>query len=104
MNSWIADWPTYMISRFEAAEDGPWDELARQRLLMDSLFVQAGRAGSIGRIGPLQGLVFASRFKQMYLAGPPSWVQDTLAFLVAPTARLFDIHAYDRPAGAGPSR
>lgn len=89
--------PAYMISRFEAAEDGPWEELARKGQLPDMGFVQAARAGGLGRIGPIQGLVALSVHKQAYLPGAPIWVQDTLAFWVAPTARLFGVHAYYPP-------
>jgi len=93
----VSDRPAYMVSRFEAAEEGPWEELARKGLLPDMGFVQAERAGGLGRIGPVQALVYLSRSKQAYLPGPPIWAQDALAFLVAPTARLFGVHAYYPP-------
>lgn len=88
----------YMVSRFEAADDGPWEELARQGLLLDSSFVQIGRVGGMGGASRVQMIVFAGRFKTVgYLAGPPIWVQKATAFLVAPTARLFGVHAYYPP-------
>jgi mannose-6-phosphate isomerase-like protein (cupin superfamily) len=93
----VSDQPAYMISRFEAAEDGAWAELARKGLLPDMGFVQAARAGGLGRIGPIQGLVGLSIHKQAYPPGVPIWVQDALAFVVAPTARLFGVHAYYPP-------
>ena len=93
----VSDRPAYMVSRFEAAEDGPWEDLARRGLLPDMGFVQAERAGGLGRIGSLQALVYLSRSKQAYLPGVPIWAQDALAFLVAPTARLFGVHAYYPP-------
>ena len=94
--------PTYMISRFEPAEDGPWEELARAGLLLDSQFVQIGRVGGMGAVSPIQMMVFGSRFKTVgNLAGPPIWLQKTAAFLVAPTARLFGIRAYYPPRKPG---
>jgi len=69
----------------------------RQGLLVDSAFVQFDRAGGMGRVGIIQGLVFAGHFNQGYLPGLPVWVQDAMAFLVAPTARLFGVHAYYPP-------
>jgi mannose-6-phosphate isomerase-like protein (cupin superfamily) len=62
----VSDQPAYMISRFEAAGDEPWAELARKGLLPDMGFVQAARAGGLGRIGPIQGLVGLSIHKQSY--------------------------------------
>jgi hypothetical protein len=97
----VTDRPTYMISRFEPAEEGPWEELAREGLLLDSTFVQIERAGGLGRVSALQMLVFASRFKQGYPPEIPPWVVDTLAFLIAPTARLFGIHVYYPPPQKG---
>jgi len=95
------DHPAYMISRFEPAEDGPWDELAREGLLLDSQFVQIGRVGGLGAVGPIQMMAFGSRFKTVgNLAGAPIWLQKVAAFLVAPTARLFGIHAYYPPSAA----
>jgi mannose-6-phosphate isomerase-like protein (cupin superfamily) len=92
------DAPAYMISGFEPAEDGPWEELARAGLLLDSEFVQIGRVGGLGAVGPIQMMVFGSRFTTVAnLAGPPIWLQKAGAFLVAPTARLFGIHAYYPP-------
>lgn len=96
----VSDRPAYMISRFEAAEDGPWEELARSGRLPDMGFVQADRAGGLGRIGAIQGLVVLSVHKQSYLPWPPIWAQDALAFLVAPTARLFGVRAYYPPPDA----
>jgi len=93
----VSDRPAYMVSRFEAAEDGPWEDLAREGLLPDMGFVQADRAGGLGRIGPIQALVYLSRSKQAYVPDVPIWAQDALAFLVAPTARLFGVHAYYPP-------
>jgi mannose-6-phosphate isomerase-like protein (cupin superfamily) len=96
-----SDRPAYMISRFEAAEDGPWDDLARHGLLLDSQFVQVGRVGGMGGASPVQMIVFSGRFKGVgYLAGPPIWVQKATAFLIAPTARLFGVHAYYPPREA----
>jgi quercetin dioxygenase-like cupin family protein len=88
----------YMVSRMEAAADGPWNELAQRGLLVDSEFVQIGRVGGIGAPGPIQMLVFGNRFKYVgRLPGIPGWLQDTLSFLVTPTARLFGVHAYYPP-------
>lgn len=39
----VSDQPAYMISRFEPAEDGPWEKLTREGLLVDSQFVQVDR-------------------------------------------------------------
>jgi mannose-6-phosphate isomerase-like protein (cupin superfamily) len=97
-----SDRPAYMVSRFEPAEDGPWERLAREGLLLDSQFVQIGRVGGMGGASPVQMMVFASRFKTVgNLAGPPIWLQNAAAFLVAPTARLFGIHAYYPPREPG---
>jgi len=96
------DRPAYMVSRFEVAEDGPWEELARRGLLLDSSFVQIGRVGGMGGASPIQMLVFAGRFNTVgFLAGPPIWVQKATAFLIAPTARLFGVRAYYPPLEAG---
>lgn len=92
--------PVYMVSRFEPAEEGRWDELARKGLLVDSTFVQFERAGGLGRISPVQLIVFGSRYKQGYRPGLPIWLQDMVSFLVAPTARIFGVHAYYPPARA----
>lgn len=93
-----SDSPAYMVSRFEPAEDGPWEDLARAGLLLDSQFVQIGRVGGMGAVSPIQMMVFGSRFKTVgNLAGPPTWLQKAAAFLVAPTARLFGVHAYYPP-------
>lgn len=89
--------PVYMISRFEPAEDGPWEELARKGLLVDSEFVQLERAGGLGRVSTLQMMVFGSRFKQAYAPRLPTWIQDVVSFLVAPTARLMGFHSYYPP-------
>ena len=91
------DAQVHMISRFEPAEPGPWDELAHKGLLPDSQFVQIARAGGLGRVSPLQLIVFGSRFKQGYRPGIPTWIQDLTSFLVAPTARLFGYRAYYPP-------
>jgi len=93
----ISGKPVYMVSRFEPAEDGPWEDLARRGLLIDSEFVQFERVGGIGRVTPLQLVVFGSRFKQGYAPRLPTWIQDALSFLVAPTARLFGFHSYYPP-------
>lgn len=89
--------PVYMVTRFEPAEKGPWDELARRGLLIDSEFVQFDRLGGIDRVSLIQMMVFGSRFKQGYTAKVPTWIQDASSFLVAPTARLFGYHAYYPP-------
>jgi quercetin dioxygenase-like cupin family protein len=90
--------PAYMISRFEPSDDGPWEELAREGLLLDSEFVQFGRVGGMGAPGRVQTMVFGNRFTTTaYLAGPPIGIQRLAAFLVAPTARLFGIRAYYPP-------
>jgi mannose-6-phosphate isomerase-like protein (cupin superfamily) len=89
--------PVYMVSRFEAAGAERWDELAQKGLLIDSECVQFDRVGGIDRAGPIQMIVFGSRFKQGYMAGVPPWIQDAVSFLVAPTARLFGFHAYYPP-------
>lgn len=96
--------PVYMVSRFEPAEDGPWEDLARRGLLVDSEFVQFERAGGLGRLSALQMMVFGSRFKQGYAPGIPTWMQDAAAFLVAPTARLFGVHSYYPPGNFRDSR
>ena len=89
--------PVYMVTRFEAAVDGPWDELARKGVLIDSQFVQFDRLGGIDRVSVVQMIVFGSRFRQGYAGGVPTWIQDAFSFLVAPTARLFGYHAYYPP-------
>jgi quercetin dioxygenase-like cupin family protein len=89
--------PVHMVTRFESAEEGPWDDLARRGLLIDSQFVQLQRVGGIGRVSILQMIVFGSRFKQGYAPAIPTWIQDLISFLVAPTARLFGFHAYYPP-------
>ena len=90
--------PAYMISKFEPADDGPWEDLAREGLLLDSQFVQIGRVGGMGAASPIQMIVFGSRFTTVgNLAGPPIWLQKAVAFLVAPTARLFGVRAYYPP-------
>lgn len=89
--------PVYMVTRFEAAGDEPWEELARAGRLIDSQFVQLDRLGGIDRVSIVQMIVFGSRFKQGYGAHVPTWVQDAISFLVAPTARLFGLHAYYPP-------
>lgn len=93
----VADRPAHMISRFEPAHDGPWAQLAERGLLPDSTFVQIDRAGGLGRASPIQMLVFVSRHKQGYPPGLPIWAWDALAFLIAPTARIFGVHAYYAP-------
>ena len=93
----ISEPPADLVSRFEPSEDGPWEELARAGLLMDSQFVQFERSGGIGGVSPLQRIVFGSRFKQLYLAESPIWVQEVISFLVAPTARILGYHAYYPP-------
>jgi mannose-6-phosphate isomerase-like protein (cupin superfamily) len=89
--------PAHMISRFEAAEDGPWERLAEEGLLPDSTFVQIDRAGGLGRVSPVQMLVFGTRHKQGYPPRLPTWTWDAIEFLVAPTARLFGVHVYYPP-------
>ncbi len=87
--------PAHMISRIEAAGNQPWAALADKGLLLDSAYVQFDRVGGIGRFSNLQGLVFLSRFTTIgYRSNAPIWVQKTLAFVVAPTARLFGIRSY----------
>ena len=93
----VSSQPARMISRLQPAKDGPWEDLARRGVLIDSQFVQFERKGGLGRTSTLQGLVFLSRYKQGYLPGPPLWLQDTAAFLIAPTARLFGVRAYYPP-------
>jgi quercetin dioxygenase-like cupin family protein len=89
-----SDRPADMISRFEPAEDGPWEKLARAGLLLDSQFVQIGGVGGLGAVSRIQMMVFGSRFKTVgNLAGPPIWLQKAAAFLVAPKARLFGVRA-----------
>lgn len=89
--------PVHMVSRFEPAEEGPWDDLAQRGLLIDSQFVQLQRVGGIGRVSLLQMMVFGSRFHQGYAPAIPTSVQEVTSFLVAPTARLFGLHAYYPP-------
>jgi len=89
--------PVHIVSRFEPAEQGPWDDLARRGLLIDSQFVQLQRVGGIGHVSILQLVVFGSRFKQGYAPTIPTSIQDLISFLVAPTARLFGFHAYYPP-------
>jgi mannose-6-phosphate isomerase-like protein (cupin superfamily) len=89
--------PARIVTRFEPADDGPWDDLARRGLLIDSQFVQLQRAGGLGRVSVLQLIAFGSRFKQGYAAAIPMTLQDLVSFLVAPTARLFGLHAYYPP-------
>ena len=97
----VSSKPVHMVSRFEPAEVGPWTQLAHEGLLPDSTFVQLERAGGLGRVSSLQMIVFESRYKQGYAPGVPPWVQDVVSFLVAPTARLFGLHAYYPPRKAG---
>ena len=92
--------PVHMISRFEPAEDGPWERLAEEGLLPDSTFVQIDRAGGLGRVGPIQMLVFGSRHKQGYPPLLPAWVWDAVDYVIAPTARLFGVHVYYPPPRA----
>ena len=88
----------HMISRIEAAGKQPWANLAERGLLLDSAYVQFDRAGGLGRLSNLQALAFLSRFTTIgYRSDAPIWVQKTLAFLVAPTARLFGIRTYYPP-------
>jgi len=93
----VSGQPAHMISRFEAAEDGPWEQLAEEGLLPDSTFVQIERAGGLGRISPIQMLVFGTRHKQGYPPGLPTWAWDAIEFVIAPTARLFGMHVYYPP-------
>jgi len=93
----VAGRPAHLISRFEPADKGPWSELAQKGLLPDSTFVQIDRAGGLGRVSPIQMLVFGNRFKQGYPPGLPTWAWDAIEFLIAPTARLFGVHAYYHP-------
>ena len=92
--------PVHMISRFEPAEAGPWEQLAEEGLLPDSTFVQIDRAGGLGRVNPVQLLVFGSRHKQGYPPHLPTWAWDAIEFLVTPTARLFGWHVYYPPHGS----
>jgi mannose-6-phosphate isomerase-like protein (cupin superfamily) len=89
--------PARIVTHFEPAEDGPWEELARRGLLIDSQFVQLERTGGLGRVSVIQLIVFGSRFRQGYAAVVPTTLQDLVSFLVAPTARLFGLHAYYPP-------
>jgi mannose-6-phosphate isomerase-like protein (cupin superfamily) len=89
--------PVHIVTRLEPAEEGPWDDLAHRGLLIDSQFVQLQRAGGLGRVSVVQLIVFGSRFKQGYAPAIPAWLQDLISFLVAPTARLFGLHAYYPP-------
>jgi len=92
--------PAHMISRFEPAEDGPWERLAEEGLLPDSTFVQIDRAGGLGRVSPIQMLVLGTRHKQGYPPGLSTQAWDAIEFLIAPTARLFGIHVYYPPRGS----
>jgi len=87
----------HMISRFEAAEAGPWEERARDGLLPDTSFVQVDRAGGMGNVSFVQMLVFATHTKQSYPPVVPTWAWDSIGFVIAPTARLFGVHAYYPP-------
>jgi mannose-6-phosphate isomerase-like protein (cupin superfamily) len=87
----------HMISRFEPAEEGPWEQLAQQGLLPDNAFVQIERAGGLGSVRAIQMLVIGARFGQGYPPGLPEWAWDAVAFAIAPTARVFGVHAYDPP-------
>jgi hypothetical protein len=61
---------------------------------MDMFFVQLQRVDAMNgstRPGALQLFAFLARYRNTYLADPPVWFQDVLAFLLAPTARLFGI-------------
>jgi quercetin dioxygenase-like cupin family protein len=98
----VADHPAHMISRFETVHEGSWTQLAERGLLVDSTFVQINRAGGLGRVSPIQMLVFVSRYKQSYPPGLPTWAWDAIAFVIAPTARIFGVHAYYPPPA--PSR
>ena len=90
--------PAHLISRIEAAGNQPWAALAEKGLLLDSAYIQFDRAGGLGSLSTLQGLVFLSRFTTIgYRSNAPIWVQKALAFFVAPTARLFGIHSYYPP-------
>ncbi len=95
-----ADRTAHMISRFEPVDEGPWAQLAERGLLPDSTFVQINRAGGLGRVSPIQMLVFVSRHKQGYPPRLPTWAWDAIAFLIAPTARIFGVHAYYPPPDA----
>jgi mannose-6-phosphate isomerase-like protein (cupin superfamily) len=94
----VTNRPANMITRLEAATEGPWKELANEGRLGDSAFVQFGRVGGMGAASPIQMLVFGRRFNYVArMAGMPIWLQDTLSFLIPPTARLFGIHSYYPP-------
>ena len=58
------------------------------------------RAGGLGRVSPVQMLVFGTRHKQGYPPRLPTWAWDAIEFLVAPTARLFGVHVYYPPRGS----
>jgi quercetin dioxygenase-like cupin family protein len=87
----------HMISRFEPAEEGPWEELAQKGLLPDNAFVQIERAGGLGSVSPIQMLVLGARFKQGHPPLLPEWAWNTIAFVIAPTARVFGVHSYYPP-------
>ena len=89
--------PVHMVSRFEPAEEGPWEELAQKGLLPDNAFVQIERAGGLGSVSPVQMLVIGARFKQGYPPLLPGWAWDGIAFVVAPTARVFGVRSYYPP-------
>jgi uncharacterized cupin superfamily protein len=93
-----SDDPAYMIASLEAADDRNWEELADRGALPDTMFVVARRAFDRGNSPPLWAVASMSRYKQVYFPGLPVWVQDTVAFLVAPTARLFGVQAYYPPS------
>ncbi len=96
----VSDRRVQMISRFEPAEEGPWEELARQgrrACWPDDAFVQIERAGGLGSVSPVQMLVIGARFKQGHPPLLPEWAWNAIAFVVAPTARLFGVHSYYPP-------
>ena len=78
----VTNRPACMITRLDAATEGPWKELANEGRLGDSGFVQFGRVGGMGAAGPIQMLVFSHHFNYVArMAGMPIWLQDTLSFL-----------------------
>ena len=52
---------------------------------------------------PIQMLVLISRHKPGYPPGLPVRAQDAIAFAIAPTARIFGVHAYYPPRPPGGS-
>jgi mannose-6-phosphate isomerase-like protein (cupin superfamily) len=64
---------------------------------MDSYFVQIDRAGGLGQLSVAQMFAFLTRYDHTYIAGVPRWLQRSLAFVIAPTARLFGVKSHYPP-------